>query len=296
VLARLTALLGISEEIMPRFSERYGYTSAEKLFQRETVDLALRTKLWNSLKITIWDRYNHNSYNTKHHSEKVDLLVKRAWIHYFNKDLDEYPEFYSRYGKGLYDILKEHFYTCAWYEVYNFIEIISNDESNLLESKDDSTRKWINQILEEYNSAYRFVGKDIAEITDKNEIEAIDCAINDSSKPVKAHLELSLKMLSDRESPDYRNSIKESISAVEAQCRLLTDNQSATLGDALKKVGNLHPAMQKAFAQLYGYTSDASGIRHSLVEESNITYADAKFMLVACSAFISYLKVSADHA
>ena len=68
------------------------------------------------------------------------------------------------------------------------------------------------------------------------------------------------------------------------------------MGDALKKIQNMHPAMQRAFAQLYGYTSDASGIRHSLVDEPKISYADAKFMLVACSAFISYLKISAANA
>lgn len=282
---------------MPRFSDRYGYTSAEKLFQREKVDSALRIKLWNALKLTIWDIYDHDNYRTQKHSEKIDLLVKRMWIHYFNKDLDSYPNFHTRYGiKGLYDILKEYFYSCEWYDVYNFLENISNSDTELLESEDDYARKWINQILEEYNSAYRFVGKDISEITDQNEIEAIDSAISESAAPVKSHLELALKMLSDRESPDYRNSIKESISAVEAECRILTNNQSATLGDALKNVSNLHPAMQKAFGQLYGYTSDASGIRHSLVDESNITFSDAKFMLVACSAFISYLKISTENA
>jgi hypothetical protein len=103
-------------------------------------------------------------------------------------------------------------------------------------------------------------------------------------------------MLSDREAPDYRNSIKESISAVESACRLVTGNKVATLADALKKVSNLHPALSRAFTQLYGFTSDASGIRHSLTDEPNITYADAKFMLVACAAFASYLKASVRNA
>ena len=81
---------------------------------------------------------------------------------------------------------------------------------------------------------------------------------------------------------------------MEATCRLLTGNASATLGDALKRVQNLHPAMSRAFSQLYGYTNDASGIRHSLTDEATITYADAKFMLVTCSAFVSFLKVAAN--
>ena len=73
--------------------------------------------------------------------------------------------------------------------------------------------------------------------------------------------------VSDRVAPDYRNSVKESISAVEAACRHVTGLSSATLADALKKVSDIHPAYSKAFGQLYGYTSDASGIRHSLTDE-----------------------------
>ena len=150
----------------------------------------------------------------------------------------------------------------------------------------------INFELEKFNAAYRFIDISIVEITDKNEIEAIEVALNHPEKSVREHLNSALNKLSDKEAPDYRNSIKESISAVEAACRILTGNKSATLGDALKKVNNLHPAMKQAFDKLYGYTSDASGVRHSLLDEDTITYADAKFMLVTCSAFVSYLNIN----
>lgn len=47
-----------------------------------------------------------------------------------------------------------------------------------------------------------------------------------------------------------------------------------------------------AFAALYGYTSDSGGIRHSLLEDDiSVSFEDAKFMLVSCSAFINYLKI-----
>lgn len=103
-------------------------------------------------------------------------------------------------------------------------------------------------------------------------------------------------MLSDREAPDYRNSVKESISAVEAVCRSVAGTPTATLGDALKRIPDVHPAFSRAFSALYGYTSDASGVRHALTNESNVTYADAKFMLVACAAFVSFMKASAKDA
>lgn len=279
---------------MPRFSQRYGHSSLEHAFQREAIDEALRTKLWNVLKVTIWDHYQRGDYHYPEISQRIDQMIKRLWFHFFNKDLDHLPDFNSSHRKkGAYDVLKEYFFVCKWFEVYDFIEEISLDQSKLLSKE---SLEWINQVLEEQNAAYRFVGEEIVEITDQQEIKAIEDGLEHPDKPVRTHLEAALRMLSDRHAPDYRNSIKESISAVEAACRLVCGDTSATLGDALKKVKNLHPALSRAFNQLYGYTSDASGVRHSLIDEANITYADAKFMLVACSAFVSYLRVSANNA
>ena len=106
------------------------------------------------------------------------------------------------------------------------------------------------------------------------------------------HLNQSLTLLSDRQNPDYRNSIKESISAVESICKIITQDDKATLGKALKIIEDkhgLHAALKGSLSQLYGYTSDADGIRHAMSGESNLSYIDAKFMLVACTNFINYL-------
>lgn len=277
---------------MTSFSQRHGYSPLKSAFQRESIDSPLRTKLWNILKVMIWDRYESHNRSYDELTKRIDLMVRRLWFNYFNRDLDELPDFYERYGKkGAYDVLKDYFCSCQWFEIYDLLETIANDQSELLS---DDARKWVNNVLEEHNAAYRFVGTEIAEITDKNEIQAIETALKTSDSPVRTHLDAALRMLSDKVAPDYRNSVKESISAVEAACRLVTGNTSATLGDALKRVQNLHPAMSRAFSSLYGYTNDASGIRHSLTDEATITYADAKFMLVTCSAFVSYLKVAAN--
>jgi len=277
-----------------KFSQRYGYSPIERAFQRESIDQDLRITLWNILKLTIWDRFDQENLRYDQTSRKIQQLVNQLWFYHFNKDIDQLPKIRSRYGSDdAYSFMKDHFFKCKWFEVYDFIQEILQDPGNLL---DDDSRNWINSSLENHNAAYRIVGDEITEITDKNEIVAIEEALRESDLPAKQHLETALRMLSDKAKPDYRNSIKESISAVEAACRLVTDNPSATLGDALKRVKNLHPAMLGAFSKLYGYTNDASGIRHSLIDQSPSTYGDAKFMIVACSAFISYLKLSAiDH-
>lgn len=110
---------------------------------------------------------------------------------------------------------------------------------------------------------------------------------------------MALDMLADRSSPDYRNSIKESISAVESVAQIITGDSSATLGSALKVIerkGSMHPALKASLSSLYGHTSDADGIRHAMLEASSLSFINAKFMLVACRAFINYLIEKAQDA
>ena len=152
-------------------------------------------------------------------------------------------------------------------------------------------------------SAYRFVGENITAITDETEIKAIEETIEMARETkltgVREHLKTALSMLSDRKNPDYRNSVKESISAVESLAQIIADKSDATLGEALKIIENktyLHGALKKGFISIYGYTSDEDGIRHAMLKESKVDFEDAKYMIVSCSAFINYLIVKADNA
>ena len=100
-------------------------------------------------------------------------------------------------------------------------------------------------------------------------------------------------MYADKKNPDYGNSIKESISAVESLSKIVVQNNKATLGQALKAIEkkyHIPESLQKAFSALYGYTSNEGGIRHSLLEKNvKIDLEEAGFMLIACSAFVNYL-------
>lgn len=52
----------------------------------------------------------------------------------------------------------------------------------------------------------------------------------------------------------------------------------------------IHKGLQSAFQKLYGYTSNANGVRHAGdIGGPSSTFEEAKFMLVACCAFINYL-------
>ena len=56
--------------------------------------------------------------------------------------------------------------------------------------------------------------------------------------------------------------------------RIVSEKPKATLSDALKAIeknGLLHEALKDGFIKLYGYTSDADGIRHAMLDEPTLT-------------------------
>ena len=149
-------------------------------------------------------------------------------------------------------------------------------------------------ILEREMAGYRFTDGLVTPITDTQELAAIEEAIMETTPaPVGQHLRHALELLSDRTDPNYRNSIKESISAVESLVAKTASAGKPTFGQLLsrlQKERGLHPSLKKAFGSLYGYTSDESGVRHALMEGGRtVDFHEAKFMLVVCSAFVNFV-------
>jgi len=276
------------------FSQRKGLKPVKSIIQVDNIDDDLRNGLWSALTLSYWDQVHSPGLLT---NDPMDLLIKRIWMYYFKKPLDTLYDFWNQTLLAI----KTYFFDCQWFEVYDFIEFIANNYPDEDESINWRFKDFCNSILETESSAYRFVGGRIAQITAQVEISEIEEAlqITRTLKGVNTHLKTALEMFSDRKTPDYRNSMKESISAVEAICNLITKEKKATLSEALKKVEGkiaLHPALKIAFEKLYGYTCDKDGIRHALHDEANLDLEDAKFMLVTCSAFVNYLVAKASKA
>jgi len=255
-----------------------GLTNPKTKIQIESIDGDLRNCLWNVSRTHYWERAP---------TDFTYPFLKLLWHAHFKLPTDTIKGIWQ----NDYLTIRRRYYGFQWFEVYDFIEFMANNYPN--EKINSKFMEDCNIVLEKELSAYRFVGKRVTPITSKEEIAEIEDALESPFKTLNAHLENALKLMSDRKSPDYRNSIKESISAVEAICRIIATDEKATLGKALdiieKSIG-LHGALKRAFDSLYGYTSTAEGIRHSLLEEKvSLSFDDAKFMLVSCSAFINYL-------
>ncbi|MFV8353450.1 AbiJ-NTD4 domain-containing protein [Flavobacterium sp. XS1P32] len=278
-----------------RFSQRIGKTSVRDSIQIESIDEKLENRLWNTILFNFFDKIKDNSnyYNVESHEVAVYVHI---WTEFFGKRRDEIPVDYNGYinFNNNVDYLKEWFFKCQWFEKYDFLEFLSKFDINYFEL---NFTEECNDSLKREMSAYRLVDGHIVQITSEEEIIEIEEALTNSSKwePVNTHLKTAITYFSNRENPDYRNSVKEAISAVESLSKIIVGNDNTTLGPALKiieKKHKLHGALKSAFTALYGYTSEAGGIRHSLLtDDVEVSMEDAKFMLVSCSAFINYLKV-----
>lgn len=272
------------------FSQRMGLLPATKVAQSDSIDVDLMNGLWNVLAINLFSKFEPYSPYDSNAIKKsnFEILIQQLYSEFLKIPTDTIPYYWS----DCRNYLRKVFFELPWHRIYSLLEFfvgaINDGPSKIL-------TKEFNRVLERENSAYRFIAGKVTPITSDDEIEEIEKALagSDNYAAVRTHLRTSLGLLTDRINPDYRNSIKESISAVESLAKKLVGDEKDTLGNALKILEdkhNLHASMKSAFMKLYGYTSDAGGIRHALMDVSVApTKADARFMLVCCSAFINFV-------
>ena len=222
------------------------------------------TSIWNVLDLELWSIEGFLWTLGGYPSEEIAKVGKNLYYSYFKKPLDEIP---SR-PDDILKVLRDYFFSCEWFEVYDFVgEVIKYMPEKIPDSRINMSDKLItrlNGVLERELSGCRFVSGQFVDITDEQEVEMLEEALKDTrfSGPT-AHLKTALEHLARRESPDYRNSIKESISAVESMVQIIAESPKATLGDALKvleRSEKLHGALKAGFSSLYGFTSDEGGL------------------------------------
>ena len=269
---------------MSHFSER-NQLEPTKPIQLTDIDLSLFNRIWNIF-------YN------REYAIRSSRLSFRSCPGRAEQVLDAlgysytYPDDYVDHNKNI-EKLKNRLIDSEWYVIYDFAEIYvslfpQKSERQLLE-------KELNVVLTEEKSGYRMVDGLIMPITNKHELSSLKKSMKTKYESVNQHITKAALLYSRRKNPDYENSIKESISAVEAICCIITGmtGAQATLGAAIKKLKDsgvhIHGAMEKAFLALYGYTSDENGIRHGGIDFTSAPAEDAKYMLISCSAFVNYL-------
>lgn len=269
---------------MASFSERMGITQP-KAVQVDDMDMELRNSLWNVCRL-----WAFGAKYTKYLADSPLYRVAESIYKNFYKRAVEYlPNETDTFVKEQLDTFQNE----SWYDVLNFVEFLHTEISDISGNR-QNFENHINEVLEREKSAYRFIAGKLTPITNEVEMQELKHAAKhvDRFAPVAEHVKTALGLYSKKPQPDYRNSIKELISAVECAAKITTGLPNASLGEAIKEIDrrhSLHEAFKKGILQLYGYTSNEGGIRHSLTEATNIDEADARYMLVSCSAFANFL-------
>ena len=277
------------------FAERNGFLQ-EKSIQIDNMDIKLRNRLFNLI--------HRVSKDSPFIDKELNFVVDRlGW---------QVESTLNMNWKIIDSVLNRNISDIPWYMPYEVIELFFEAKRyhcKKCEFKSDSECNYCdytmwyrnvtndtNKILEQEKSGYRLLNDKFVNIVNSEELEEVSTAMCSPYQPVRTHIDKALSLYADRKKPDYENSIKESISAVEALCCIITGatGSQATLGNTLKKLESdggivIHGAMKTAFEKLYGYTSDSDGIRHGGIDFRNAPAEDAKYMLVSCSAFINYL-------
>lgn len=276
---------------MTNFSQRMGYSEIRSVFQHESLDYETRVAIWNlvySFKRAYFEKYRGYGLQAN-----VELSITTwIWINHLKRPIDEFGD-----TDWVWDEIRDCILDGSWYEVYDSIEALFFAADKYLPSASKKTLETLtNNLNTEFQRLlvpYRVLQLKITPIESEVEITALEktfAALQDNYG-ARESFQKAMSLLSDRENPDFANSIKESISTVEAVVLKITGRK--TLSGGLKTLESkgltIHPALKTAWGTIYGWTSDENGVRHGAVEASTVDANLAIYMLVSCSAFVSYL-------
>lgn len=265
------------------FGNRNGLEPIEVPFQIDDIDNDFRTELWNAYFLYIQELIENSRYDLQN-------INKVTWMYFFKNPIDEFPS--SKYEFKSY--VKRYVKEIAWYKVYELFEFVLRNLEEYDSFNYEEFVEYLKEVLKTCNAGYTLVNNRFIPVINTLEVEEIKITQALSSKfslsNIQQHLNASIELIAKKPTPDFRNSIKESISMVEVISRLIEPEN--TLGKALNlldKKKKINGTLKLGFEKLYAYTNDKNGIRHALMDEQNVDLEDARFFLVSCSAFTNYL-------
>lgn len=279
------------------FSERnagkYGI-APKKPMQMESMDEKLKDALWICLE-EIFESLGQNSHRLDSVRARYRNFLEIIWtqFRYINKPksqligINEHHIVHSK--------IQSYYDKFSWDEVYSFVEFIARLLPLNSPELAKKFKECSNNIFEDENSAWRFVGNFIIPITSPIEIEEIEYALSIQDE-ASQHIESAIALLSNKERDQTRESIAQAMSAPEAIIKKVTGDTNGSLSSLYNhsKILPTHPQFRQALLNLYNFASGKDGYRHALTEGSEPSNRPlAQFILVTCSAFVNLIKSEA---
>jgi len=263
------------------FSSRYNY-QPKKIKKIDEIDEVVKNRIWNLFNKCV---------NFLRGETESDIFIEKLWDGFFKGKINDLQCTGYTYDTGtIYSLsdIENKFFQLEWYKYYDFLEFLMKEP--LLK---DIVVEEANKIFNEENIECRIINYLVVPMMEKEEITEIEQAqkLNNRYENVTTNLRKALELYAKRPEPDYKNSIKESISAIEALARVITNNPLATLGKLIKQLP-VHPAFRDGLNKIYGWTCDEGGIRHSQKDYKDYLESgedEARFMLVLAHAFVNYI-------
>jgi len=288
------------------FSERNGIVSLSKVIQDKSLNLRTINRLYNLLSDLIQQSFSACT-RVKYKGQDVhnlNCLVVHIYTDLMSMKVDDLP-IQRHSGAGLWlntQKVESDLHSILEFgslsETFDLIEGVAQHLSSSYGTNHPRLHQFytreINRLFEEESVTFTLLnGQIIPNVSPEEKID-IEQAL-DRKDTSSIHLSNALKFLYDREDPQYGNSIKESISSVEAAYRKLTGQKDISVADGithLKRNGfYIHPALEKSINALFGYASDRSAVRHAAkYGEPIVNQAEARFALVWCAALINYIQ------
>src|SRR5437899_7026816 len=96
-----------------------GFRPVRDALQVDSMDEDLRVSLWNAVGGFFFRELADNSVIRKVRS--ADSLLAKLWVNFFKRPLDDRPSGWREARL----VLRNFFFSCAWHEVYDFIEFVA---------------------------------------------------------------------------------------------------------------------------------------------------------------------------
>ena len=273
--------IGNLQRELRKFSQRIGARQPVRSGLEEASP-ELRTALWNVLhKPAFPDEVEHR--------ERALANARALWNH-LGWRIDQVPLLPHQMRAAI----ATEWFSCRWPEFFDLIEFTARLLATPLPPTRQQWFEMLNRVLESKGCAYRFSAEQLVPLINPAEATEVASAADSAIPAVAAHIREARKLLPPNAGANPRDSVRQSICAVEAALRHLSRNPSATLTDGLvafeARHGGLHPALRRGLITLCEYAADGEGARHDPLEEAERVSGDhARLMLVACSAFANYL-------
>ena len=279
------------------FGERMGQIEPPKLLGKDEITDAIRNKIYNFYKKYEVTPPSNISPNCEYVSStkgvitghniiqmEVEEKINKVLFNYYHNHLKEIFEIDAYNNEEQFDFLlaKED-------NFLNYCQLLE-----YLIEQFPSFADECNKIFEEEKFYYRFVNGLLEPITNETEIETVEEACETPLAGVQKHMDAALKCLSAKPEPDYRNTANEAFEAFECiakdAAKVTPEKKISKALEMLRTKFALNSNIEKIMQKLAIYRNKNTGHAHDGDEIKQLTHAEAKFILITCSASVNYLK------